>query len=114
MKSYKLKLHRQLILILAIFAAKCVFYGHPGETGSTTANGEKFDPLGPTCTAPKHIGFDTMLEVTNQRTGRSVQVRVNDRFPGPPKGDTLDLTFGAFGKLAKHHDGEFPCDYKIL
>ena len=97
-----------------MIAARCVFYGSPGETGSRTANGERFDPMGLTCTAHAHIPFNTMLEVTNMRTGRSIQVRVNDRYGAPPKDDALDLTFGAFGKLEKHATGVFPCSYRIL
>ena len=91
-----------------------MYYGEPGSTGELTATGERFDPMGLTTSALDHLPFNTILQVTNQRTGRSIQVRVNDRFGAPPGEDTLDLTYGAFGLLADHNDGIFPCSYTIV
>ena len=70
--------------------------------------------MGLTCSALPHLPFNSYIEVTNQRTGRSITVRVNDRFGAPPGEDTIDLTYGAFGHLADHDDGVFPCSYNVL
>src|SRR5262249_55448676 len=51
--------------------------------GSRTASGEKFDPNQLTAAHPT-LPFGTKLRVTNQATGRSVTVRVNDRGPYVP------------------------------
>ena len=47
-------------------------------TGTKTANGERFNPLGMTA-AHRTLPFGTMLRVTYQ--GRSVVVRITDRGP---------------------------------
>ncbi|CAG7834808.1 unnamed protein product [Allacma fusca] len=101
-------------IIASSYGAKCVYYGSPSETGEQTATGESFNPMGMTTAALPYLPFGTMLQVTNQRTGGSIVVRVNDRFGAPPSEDTLDLTYGAFGALANHDDGVFPCSYSIL
>ena len=67
----------------------------------TTANMEKFDDSGMTC-AMWGIPFNTVLEVTNVRNGRSVLVRVNDRGPAKrlyEKGRIIDLTRAAFREI---------------
>ncbi len=68
------------------------------ETGSQTANGEKFDPNGLTA-AHKTLPFNTMLRVKNPSNGKSVDVRINDRGPFTA-GRCLDLARGAFEKIA--------------
>jgi len=60
-------------------------------TGTKTANGERFNPLGMTA-AHRTLPFGTMLRVTYQ--GRSVVVRITDRGPFI-KGRTIDLSLGA-------------------
>lgn len=58
------------------------WYG-PGFAGRRTANGEIFDPSQLTA-AHRELPFNTLVRVTNDRNGRSVVVRINDR--GPFKG----------------------------
>ena len=58
------------------------WYG-PGFAGRRTANGEIFDPSQLTA-AHRQLPFNTLVRVTNDRNGRSVVVRINDR--GPFKG----------------------------
>lgn len=65
------------------------FYG----SGSRTANGEHFNPMGLTA-AHRTLPFGTHLHVTNQNNGRSVDVRVNDRGPFIG-GRIIDLSVGA-------------------
>jgi peptidoglycan lytic transglycosylase len=61
--------------------------------GHRTASGEMFNPGGLTA-AHRSLPFGTCLLVGNPRTGKSVEVRVNDRGPFT-KGLSLDLSAGA-------------------
>ncbi|MFL5155293.1 MAG: septal ring lytic transglycosylase RlpA family protein [Microvirga sp.] len=58
---------------------KASWYG-AAHHGRRTANGETFDRKALTA-AHRSLPFGTRLRVTNERTGRSVVVRVNDRGP---------------------------------
>jgi rare lipoprotein A len=49
-------------------------------SGSRTASGEHMSPGGLTA-AHRTLPFGTMVRVTNQSSGRSVVVRINDRGP---------------------------------
>lgn len=70
--------------------------------GRLTASGEKFDKNKFTC-ASNYYKIGTMLEVTNISNGKSVVVKVNDR--GGFKGMKLDLSEGAFKRIAKLKQG---------
>ena len=61
-------------------------------SGSRTANGEMFNPAGLTA-AHRSLPFGTQVRVTNEKTGKSVVVRINDRL-GDPK-IMIDLSHGA-------------------
>lgn len=68
------------------------WYG-PGYHGRRTSSGEVFDQ--DALTAAHHDwAFGTRVRVTLLSTGRSVVVRVNDRFP-PFKKRVIDLSRGA-------------------
>ncbi len=87
-------------------ASGCTLASHygigDGYHGQITANGERYNAYGKTV-AHRWLPFGTRLRVTNQRTGKSVIVRVNDR--GPYVGDRdLDLSYGAFSSIA--HPGQ--------
>jgi len=74
-----------------------------GYHGRTTANGERYNAYG-LSTAHRYLPFGTKLRVTNKSNGKSVVVRVNDR--GPFVGDrSLDLSYGAFSKIASPGQG---------
>jgi len=74
-----------------------------GYHGQTTANGERYNAHG-LSTAHRYLPFGTRLRVTNQSNGKSVVVRVNDR--GPFVGErSLDLSYGAFSKIASPSQG---------
>ncbi|MDN3278770.1 septal ring lytic transglycosylase RlpA family protein [Frankia sp. RB7] len=62
------------------------------ESGSRTANGERFNPHGLTC-AHRSLPFGTRLQVSYR--GRSVVCRVNDRGPAKWTGRSVDLSLGA-------------------
>lgn len=72
-------------------------------TGYKTANGETFDPNLLTA-AHRTLPFGTKLRVTNEMTGKSVIVRVNDRGPFIP-GRELDLSYSAAESLGMVEQG---------
>jgi rare lipoprotein A len=82
------------------------------DTGSTTANGEHFDPDGFTA-ANKTMPFNTQVRVTNKANGKSVVVRINDR--GPYSGNRcIDLARGAFKTIASLSTGVIQASYEVL
>ena len=91
-------------------ASGCTLASHygigDGYHGQTTANGERFNAYG-NSVAHRWLPFGTKLRVTNQRTGKSVIVRVNDRGPYVG-GRDLDLSYGAFSSIA--HPGKGVAD----
>jgi len=72
------------------------WYG-PGFHGKKTASGQKFNQNAMTA-AHKTLPFGTVVKVTNERTGRSVKVTINDRGPFH-KGRIIDLSKAAAAKL---------------
>lgn len=64
---------------------------------SRTASGERMNPAAMTA-AHRSLPFGTKIKVTNQRNGRSVVVRINDRGPFV-RGRMLDLSRAAANKL---------------
>jgi rare lipoprotein A len=59
-------------------------------SGEKTANGERANPEKLTA-AHRTLAFGTNVRVTNQRNGRSITVRINDRGPFV-RGRVIDLT----------------------
>lgn len=68
------------------------WYG-PGYHGRRTSSGEVFDQEAMTA-AHVSFAFGTQVKVTLLSTGRSVVVRINDRFPNH-KGRVIDLSRAA-------------------
>jgi rare lipoprotein A len=71
------------------------------SSGKLTANGERYNHMGISA-AHKTLPFGTRVLVKNQKTGRSIPVRINDRGPFV-KGRIIDLSTGA--KKALGMDG---------
>lgn len=71
-----------------------------------TASGERYDPNKFTA-AHKTLPFGTHLKVTDRRTGRSVEVTVNDRGPFN-KGRVIDLSLAAAKALRMTERGLVP------
>jgi rare lipoprotein A len=72
------------------------WYG-PGFHGRTAASGEKFNQNAMTA-AHKTLPFGTIVKVVNQKTGKSVKVKINDR--GPYHGGRIiDLSKAAAAQL---------------
>ena len=67
------------------------------ELTSKTASGERMNPSAMTA-AHRTLPFGSKVLVTNQRNGRSVVVRINDRGPFI-KGRVIDLSKAAAQKL---------------
>jgi len=61
-----------------------------GYSGGRTANGERMSD-GALTAAHRSLPFGTLVRVTNERNGRSVVVRINDRGPFV-SGRVIDVT----------------------
>ncbi len=80
--------------------------------GRLTASGEKFDMNGFSA-AHKTLPFGTVISVKNLETGKTIQVKVNDR--GPYKKDRiLDLSYGAAKQLDVVSAGEVMVGINIV
>ncbi|PZV16884.1 MAG: hypothetical protein DCF20_06970 [Pseudanabaena sp.] len=87
------------------------WYG-PYFQGRQTASGEQFEQQDFTAAHPS-LPFDTYLKVTNQRNGKSVVVRINDR--GPYFADrNLDLSHAAAIALNSDEVGVVPITAIVL
>lgn len=87
------------------------FYGNEFQSRKT-ANGERFDQAQLTA-AHRTLPFGTRLKVTNTQTGKSVQVRVNDRGPFV-KGRVIDLSSSAFKSIANLNAGVVPVRIQVV
>ena len=110
-----MKLALPAILALGLFVAPvhaatgwASFY----KSGHTTANGERFKPMGMTC-AHRKLAFGTKLKVTNILNGRSVVVRVNDRGPFI-RGRILDLSLGAAEAIGLNSAGVAKISFTVI
>lgn len=81
------------------------YYG-PGLYGNLTANGEVFRP-GTMTAAHPYLPLGSWVRVTNQRNGRSVSVRINDRGPYTG-GRIIDLSKTAASHLGMIASGVAP------
>ncbi len=69
-----------------------------------TANGDRFDDSKLTC-ASWQFPFGTRLKITNLENGKSITCVVNDRGPAKRLGRLIDLTLGAFRRIANPQQG---------
>lgn len=95
------------ILLFSLFNAQqkgvASWYGNK-HSGKKTANGEIFNENNLTCASNTHK-LGTKLKVTNLENGKSVVVRVTDRGGFTKMGRVLDLSKGAFAKIANVRKG---------
>lgn len=89
---------------------KATWYGS-AVNGSNTASGEIFNSSLLTA-AHKTLPFGSVVEVSNLANGKSVNVTINDRGPYG-HGRVLDLSSGAFEKIASLGSGIIYVQYKI-
>ena len=83
---------------------KASYYGGNGHHGRKTASGKVFDKNAMTC-AHMTLPFGTKLKITNIKTGESVIVEVTDRGNFAKHGRIVDLSEGAFKKIAPLKQG---------
>ena len=75
------------------------------SSSSLTASGETFNDNDLTA-AKWDIPFGTKIKVTNLQNNKSIIVKINDRGPNKRfKNRVIDLSRGAFGKIANLKDG---------
>lgn len=87
------------------------FY-HDKFNGRKTASGEIFNNRKLTA-AHRTLPFGTVIEVTNLRTGKSVEVRINDRGPFHSS-RALDLSKAAFDSIGNTARGTMTVEYEIV
>jgi rare lipoprotein A len=78
------------------------YYAHAFH-GRRTASGEIFD-MGAMTAAHRTLPFGTRVRVTSLESGRSVEVRINDRGPFRPE-RIVDLSYAAAGELGLIRSG---------
>jgi rare lipoprotein A len=87
-----------IMLVAAYFVGSPQAFAECGiastySSGTRTANGEAYNHMGISA-AHKSLPFGSRVIVRNQRTGRSITVRINDRGPFVA-GRIIDLSTGA-------------------
>ncbi|MGA1296485.1 MAG: septal ring lytic transglycosylase RlpA family protein [Burkholderiaceae bacterium] len=90
------------------------FYGGDGDgfAGKTMANGRPMNPWA-MITAHPSLPLGSKIKVTNRANGKTVILRVTDR--GPYAYDrVLDLSYGAFAKLARPSQGLASVCYTVV
>lgn len=80
--------------------------------GRRTANGERFDMNALTAAHPR-LPFGTLVRVINERNGRSVVVRINDRGPFA-KGRIIDLSRQAAATIGMLQRGHAPVRLEVI
>ena len=111
---------RKLLLILSclfLFACssqmsgKASYYSSKFQ-GKKTASGETYNEWHLTA-AHKKLPLGSKVKVTNLGNGKSVVVKINDRGPYA-KGRVIDLSLGAFTKIARTKDGLIDVELELL
>jgi rare lipoprotein A len=87
------------------------WYGY--ESGTHTANGERWRPMGITA-AHRTLPFGTRVRVTDLATKRTVVVRISDRGPARWTRRIIDLSRGAALELGIIHRGTARVSLEIL
>ncbi|MBP9478331.1 MAG: septal ring lytic transglycosylase RlpA family protein [Sebaldella sp.] len=113
------------ILIVLLFVTSCTSVNSGGGSssgkaswygnefnGRATASGEKFSSNKLTA-AHRSLPFGSIIEVTNLENNKKVKVKVNDRGPFV-SGRVLDLSEGAFSKIANKNEGVINVKIRVL
>jgi rare lipoprotein A len=83
------------------------------ENGTRTASGESFSCAKLTA-AHRHLPFGTIVRVTNEQNGKTVDVCINDRGPWAGGGRIIDVSSAAADELDMKRAGIVPVDVEIL
>jgi len=81
------------------------------QQGGPTASGERFDRFKMTA-AHRTLPIGTRVRVTNQKNGKSVEVRINDR--GPYGRAIIDLSEAAARQLGMIDAGVVPVVVEVV
>ncbi len=87
------------------------WYGYPHH-GRRTASGEVFD-MNALTAAHRTLPIGTRVLVTHRGTGRSVEVRINDRGPFV-EGRIVDVSYAAARRLGVVGAGVFPVTVRVV
>lgn len=109
---FKVFLLSSVLLVTSANAGVASWYGGKFH-GRTTASGEVFNKWAMTAASNSHK-MGTKLKVTNIENGKSVVVRVNDTGGFKKYGRTLDLSRGAFAKIADINKGLVRIKIQVL
>ena len=101
-----------LLASINVSAATASWYGK-GFHGRTTASGEVFNKWAMTAASNSHK-MGTILEVTNRANSKKIRVQVNDTGGFAKYGRTLDLSRGAFAKIANINQGIAKVSIKVI
>ena len=88
------------------------WYGHE-QQGHLTADGERFN-LHALTAAHRHLPFGTIVRVTNQSNGLSVDVRINDRGPFDDDDRIIDVSSAAADVLQMKRAGTVPVEVEVI
>ncbi len=83
------------------------------EDGCPTADGECFH-MNQLTAAHRHLPFGSLVRVTNEKNGRSVVVRINDRGPWTGHHRIIDVSAAAADELDMKEAGLVPVDVEVL
>lgn len=109
---FKLLLLCSVLLVTSANAGVASWYGERFHN-KRTASGELFNMNAMTCASNTHK-MGTKLLVTNKANGKSVVVKVNDTGGFKKYGRTLDLSKGAFAKIANTSKGVINVNIKPI
>lgn len=84
-----------------------------GHHGGPTASGERFNKNAMTA-AHRTLPMGTRVRVTNQKNGRSVILRINDRGPYGNKRRIIDVSEGAARQLDMIEAGVVPVRVEVI
>lgn len=93
---------------------QCVasWYG-PGFHGRKMANGQQFNQNNPMHLAHKTLPFGTVVEVINERNGRTLRAVVTDRGPYI-RGRCVDVSEGGAKRLGFRNSGTAPVRVRVI
>jgi Lytic transglycolase len=83
------------------------------QNGGLTASGEHFN-MHKLTAAHRHFPFGTLVRVTNEQNGKSVDVRINDRGPWTGDDRIIDVSSAAADDLEMKKSGIVPVELEIL
>ena len=100
------------MILAGLMCGIATYYGvGDGFHGKITANGDRFDAYHWTAAHP-YLPMGTKLRVTNQDNMKQVIVTVSDR--GPYSHADIDLSYGAFRKIASPSQGNAVVCFRVI